>query len=217
MHVACLRKVSLGAIGTVGLAAILWASLVNAEQTSAGAIRGPRPATETVPNPGSHHPMPLHHKYRYFLLYQMRLDQKADSLSQQGRQKEATAMRKHIQRDLRFTDEQIAIVREAGVELKNNLDQVMQEAAPVIEEDRQWLKAHGRAAGPPPGAPQIHQLREEQETFIKDAVANLNRQLGPEPASRLQAYVETHLKGNLKNFPTRKVKPGTAFHPEAAQ
>jgi hypothetical protein len=165
----------------------------------------------------SNHPIPLHHKYRYFLIYERKLDQKADALELQGHSDEAALVRLHLQKDLRFTDEQIATVREAGIELKSDLDAIKSQAQPVLSEDRKWKKLNGRSAGPPPGAEQIHALQAQQETVIKDAVTHLNRQLGPEPAARLQTYVDAHVIGNTKHISSHKPKIGTPFHLEAQQ
>jgi uncharacterized protein YdcH (DUF465 family) len=165
----------------------------------------------------SNHPIPLHHKYRYFLLYQMKLDQKADTLDRQGRTEDAASVRNHLQKDLHFTDEQIAVLRQAGLQLKDNLDGIRLKAAPILAEDRKWLRTNGRSAGPPPGADQIHSLQKQQETIMKDAVDHLNKQLGPEPAARLQSYVDTHIAGHTTHFSQRKPTIGTPFHREAQQ
>jgi len=165
----------------------------------------------------SNHPIPLPHKYRYFLIYQMKLDRKADALEQQGHPEEAAAARNHLQKDLGFADEQIAIVRETGLQLKSDLDAIMSQAKPIITTDRQWLKLHGRSAGPPPGADQIHALQAQQETAMKDAVIHLNQQLGPVPAARLQAYIDTHVVGHATHFASHTPRKATPFHLEAQQ
>jgi hypothetical protein len=174
-------------------------------------------ASSSTVGVASNHSIPLHHKYRYFLIYQMRLNQKADALEQQGHSDEAVAARLHLQKDLRFTDEQIAIVREAGIQLKSDLDAIKSQAQPVLTEDRKWKKLNGRSFGPPPGAEQIHALQAQQETVMKDAVTHLNQQLGPEPAARLQTYVDAHVIGHTKHISSHKPKIGTPFHLEAQQ
>jgi hypothetical protein len=184
-------------------------------QTTASASQA-----QTLSSPigvASRHPIPLHHKYRYFLIYQRKLDQKADALEQQGHYDEAATVRLHLQKDMRFTDEQIAIVREAGIQLRSDLEAIKAQAQPVLTEDRKYMKLHGRSAGPPPGAEQIHALQAQQETVMKDAVAHLNQQLGPERAARLQTYVDTHVIGHTTQIPSHKPKIGTPFHLEARQ
>ncbi|MGH9563016.1 MAG: hypothetical protein ACRD3S_16310 [Terracidiphilus sp.] len=166
---------------------------------------------------GGTHPIPLHHKYRYFLTYQMKLDQKADALEQQGYPDKAAAIRNHLQKDLSFTDGQIAILRAAGLQLKSDLDSIQAQANPIISQDRQWRKQYGRSAGPPPGAEQIHELQAQEETVMKDAVTHLNQQLGAAPAARLQSYVATHVVGHAAQFPAHRPKIGTPFHMEGQQ
>jgi hypothetical protein len=174
-------------------------------------------APAAAPSAVSAHPIPLHHLYRYFLRYQAGLDQRADALEKQGRFDDAARMRSHLQKDLSFTDEQIAIVRQAGLQLKAKLDSIQSEARPIIGADRQWLKLNGRSAGPPPGASQVHELQKQQETAMLNSVAQLNLELGPEAGARLEAYVDAHVTGHTSQNPPPRPKTGAPFQPEARQ
>ena len=134
---------------------------------------------------------PLHHLYWHLLLYQNHLDRKAAVLDQQGRPKDANFLRSHLQNDLHFTNAQFAVFRQAGLQLEEDLAAIQARVRPIVYDDRQWIKLHGRSAGPPPGHAQVHQLQQERETVIRNAVARLNQDLDPAAASHLQTYVET--------------------------
>jgi hypothetical protein len=163
----------------------------------------------------SSQPIPLHHRYGYFLKYQISLDKKADLLDEQGDHEKAAMIRGHVQQDLHFTDDQIAIVRKAGLRLTQDLESIRVQEMPIISADRQWGKLHGRKAGPPPGAYAIHGLQKEHEAMLLSMVDKLNQQLGPEGAARLQTYVSVHVTGQRTAIPSRKPKLGTPFHVEA--
>jgi len=135
-------------------------------------------------------PAPLHRVYWHFLRYQRHLDQRAATLKQQGQPEAAQEMRTHLQRELHFSNAQIAILRQAGLQMERDADAVWAKAMPIMLQDREWLKLNGRSAGPPPGHAQVHALQEEREGVIRDAVAQLNRRLGPKAAARLQARIE---------------------------
>jgi len=132
----------------------------------------------------------LQHLYWHFLLYQNYLDRKASALEQQGSAKDAAALRNHFQKDLHFTNSQFAIVRQAGLRLESDLAAVNAKVKPIVYQDRQWIKLHGRSAGPPPGHPQVQQLQKEHEAVIQNAVDQLNQELGSKCAAALQTYIE---------------------------
>jgi hypothetical protein len=142
------------------------------------------------------HAVPLHHLYWHFLRFQRHLDKRADALEQEGRTQDAATVRNHLQKDLKFTDAQMALVRQAGLRLEKNLEVIRAQIRPIIYEDLQWRKLHGRSAGPPPGAGQVHASQKQHEAAILNAVAQLNQQLGPEAAARLRAYVDSHVTGH---------------------
>jgi len=134
---------------------------------------------------------PLHHLYWHLLLYQNHLDRKAAALDQQGRPKDAKFLRNHLQNDLHLTNEQFAVFRQAGLQLEEDLAAIQTMVRPIVHDDQQWIKLHGRSAGAPPGHALVHQLQQERETVIRNAVARLNQDLDPAAASHLQTYVET--------------------------
>jgi hypothetical protein len=140
--------------------------------------------------PFASHPAPLHHVYWHFLRYQRHLDQRAAVLEQQGQPTEAQEVRTHLQRELHFSNAQAAILRQAGQQMEKDANAVWAKAMPIMIQDREWLKLNGRSAGPPPGHAHVHALQEEREGVIRDAVAELNRKLGPKAAARLQARIE---------------------------
>jgi hypothetical protein len=132
----------------------------------------------------------LDHLYWHLLLYQNYLDRKVATLEQEGRTKDAATLRNHFQKDLHFTNAQFAIVRQAGLQLEKDLDAVQAKVRPIVYQDRQWIKLHGRSDGPPPGHSQVQQLQKEHEAVIHDAVAHLNQKLGPKSAATVQTYIE---------------------------
>jgi hypothetical protein len=175
---------------------------------------------------------PLHHLYWHLLLYQNYLDRRAALREQQGRSKDAEILRTHFQKALHFTDSQFAIVREAGLQLEKDLNAVQAKVLPIVYEDRQWIKLHGRLAGPPPGHAQVHELRQEHEAVILNAVAKLNKDLSPTAATQLQTYVETewashvtvhkfhprpHDPKDLKHMPKAPSQLEPRQNPEAQQ
>jgi hypothetical protein len=141
--------------------------------------------------------VPIHHLYRFFLRYQQHLDQRANELQLEGHVEEAANMRNHLQEVLHFTDEQIAVVRKAGLQQQEGLKAIKIKVMPTITDDAQWIREHGRKAGPPPGAAQVHEVQQEQEEMLLKTVDQLNQLLGPEVADRLQAYVKAHVSGTV--------------------
>jgi hypothetical protein len=135
-------------------------------------------------------PVPLHHVYWHFLRYQRHLDQRAATLEQQGRPKEAQELRRHLQKELHLSNAQAAILRQAGEQMEKDSNAIWAKAMPIMIQDREWVRLNGRSSGPPPGHAQVHALQEEREGVIRDAVAELNRKLGPKAAARLQARIE---------------------------
>jgi len=168
---------------------------------------GQRIAPGTAPLP--QRPIPAHHQYMYFLRYQIFLDKKADLLDQQGQSEKATVLRTHLQKDLKFTDAQIGVLRQAGVQMQGDLAAIQAQAKPIILQDRKWMKANGRKAGPPPGASAVHQLQLDREALLKKMVEQINAQLDPQARARLSGYVTTHVLGHSTHLPAHKPKIGT--------
>src|ERR1700682_3298644 len=65
----------------------------------------------------SRRPVPLHHLYFHFLRFQSHLDKRAVTLEQEGRTKDAQELRNHLQKELGFTNVQIATLRRIGLQM----------------------------------------------------------------------------------------------------
>jgi hypothetical protein len=129
------------------------------------------------------------HLYWHFLLYQNYLDRQADLQQQRG--KDGQALRNHFQERLHFTNAQFGIVRQEGLRLEGILDSADAKAKPIIAQDRQWIKLHGRSSGPPPGHSQIQQMQKEREAILQNEMARLNQALGPDLAPKFQTFIDT--------------------------
>ncbi len=129
------------------------------------------------------------HLYWHFLLYQNYLDRKAAIRQKQG--KDGSELRNHFQRRLQFTDAQYEVVRQAGLQLEADLKIESAKAAPIIAQDREWIKLHGRSSGPPPGHSQVQRLQKEREAVITNAVDRLNQALGPQTSAKFQSFIDT--------------------------
>jgi len=183
---------------------------------SGGVSYGQRVTPGTAPL--SKRSIPAHHRYMYFLRYQIFLDKKADLLDQQGQSEKATTLRNHLQKDLKFTDTQIGVLRQAGLQMQSDLAAIQAQAMPIIREDRKWLKANGRKAGSPPGASAVHQLQLDREALLLRMVDHINAQLDAQASARLGAYITTHVVGQSTRLPSHKAKIGTKpNHLEANQ
>ena len=212
MNEAAMNEVRMFKVATRILT--LWAlmSIVSGDVSHAQRI-----APQAGAAPLSQHAIPAHHRYMYFLRYQRFLDKKADLLDQQGQSEKATALRNHLQQDLKFTDEQIGVLRKTGLQMQSDLAAIHAQAMPVIGADRKWLKANGRASSPP-GASAVHQLQQQREALLTKMVDGINAQLGPQSGARLAAYVDSHVVGHSTRVPSHKAKIGTKpNHLEANQ
>ena len=161
-----------------------------------------------------HKPIPLQRLYAYFLEYQILLDKKADALDVQGYPEKAKDIRSHIQTDLGFTNEQIAVVRKAGRKMDDAVQSIQTNARAIIAEDREWEKRHTRKDGLPPGHYAIHLLQQEREEVFQKAVGELNQQLDSKAASTLGAYVDTHVIGSRTPLKSPKRPSSAPFHAE---
>jgi hypothetical protein len=132
---------------------------------------------------------PEAHLYWHFLLYQNYLDRQAVIREQQG--KDGQTLRSHFQQRLHFTDAQFGIVRQAGLKLEADLKAVEAKVMPIVEQDRQWIKVHGRTDGPPPGHPLVQELQKEHEAIVAGAMEQLNKSLGAENAAKFQTFIDT--------------------------
>jgi hypothetical protein len=138
---------------------------------------------------------PLSHVYLHFLLYQNHLDKVAATREEQG--KDGSWLRDHFQQRLGFTGSQFAVVRSTGLRLESELKEIEGRAKAIAQAD---LAAHPRtpnnlSALPAPN-PQLRDLTKEREELIQREVAKLDEELGPEPAAKLQAFLESNFLQN---------------------
>ena len=152
-------------------------------------------------------PVPLSHYYWHFFRHEAYLEQEAALLAQQGKVEEADRIRTHLQRDLQLTNAQYAIVRRARVQMLKDIRDIWAKAMPIIQQDQQWLRLYGPSAGSPPGHAQAHELQKQQEAAMTNDLRKLNRQLGPEAAARLQAYIGNHVSARVTHPPRFEQNP----------
>ena len=182
-------------------------------------VTAPVALTQTVlPNHPvhSHHrinvPPPLHVQYFYLLRLQVHLDREADKREQRGLQKEAKELREHVQGQLHFTDAQAAIVREAAKEYDDQFQSINFEIAPLANADRDWVRANGRASGPPPNRDQVKELGQRRRTALDDAMNNLNSRLGTEGTAQVQTYLARIFAPHEGHGRMRHLHPPSGLH-----
>lgn len=156
-------------------------------------------------------PVPVAHLYLQFFSADAYLEKEADRLQQKGQYEQARLIRKHLlshlQRDLRFTNAQAAIVHSCGARILQDRKDIWDRAMPIMENDRQWLKVNGRLAGPPPGHSQVHEFQTELETLLTNDVTQLNQELGSDAAARLLIYIGTHVSARVIHPPRLIMNP----------
>lgn len=166
-------------------------------------------------------PAPEAHLYWHFLMYQNYLDRQAAMLEQKG--ENGAELRNHFQEKLHFTDAQFGVVREAALRLQAQLDDFNAQIKPILAQDREWIKLHGRSSGPPPGHAVVQQLQKQHESLIANAVSELNQALGPESSSQLKTYIDTEWASHVTVHQFRprphdpKDHPPVPLHMEARQ
>jgi hypothetical protein len=179
---------------------------VNANKTTAP---GPKQAPLSIkvhPKPAS-----VPHLYWHFLMYQNHLDRAAAAHVKKG--KDGTWLSGHFQKELGFTDEQIAAVRGSAQRLDTELKGLGGQMRTVLQTDRALYKQHLIAAEtPPPGRPQLLALKNQREAFINDEVTRLNQSLGSEAAARLKNFLETDFARSVNVYEVRS-QPRPNLHP----
>lgn len=141
------------------------------------------------PDTRKHTPPSLPAQYFYLLRLQLHLDQEADRRQQRGLQKEADELRSHVQGQLHFSDDQAGILRQVATEYDGEYRAINIEVAPIAKADRDWVKANGKAAGPPPNRAQVHDFGLRRKAALEDAIRELNSRLGPDGAAQVQSYL----------------------------
>ncbi len=148
-----------------------------------------QPNRSVHPDSRKHAPPPLQVQYFYLLRLQLHLDQEADKRQQRGLQREADELRSHVQGQLHFSATQDSIVRQVAADYDEEFRAINAEVAPIAKADRDWVKANGKTAGPPPNRTQVHELGLRRKAALEDAINKLNSRLGPEGATQVQTYL----------------------------
>jgi len=164
------------------LATVLAAFLVLGPQQFA------KPATADAGSPQ----ISIEHKYLHLLRWQNHLDKVAAAHEKQGR--DGASLRAALQKQLHFTDQQFAPIRESARRLAASLDAVNAKAKPIVANYRArrangTLSAQDRAAA----HAQLRPLMAERANLITTEIANLNSILGPTLAATLRQFVETKI------------------------
>lgn len=153
-------------------------------------------AEEGSPCASSPQVVPLPHLYWHLLVYQNHLDQLAEKMEKQG--KDGEPIRRSIQNQLGFSEEEFAPVRESAERLKASLDDINSRIMAVVMEE------HQRDVGSAPSgqnrsasASALRALGQEREAAIAAEVAKLNDELGPTNAERLKAFITEHFAANV--------------------
>jgi hypothetical protein len=171
------------------------------------------PNRSVHPDRRKHAPPPLTVQYFYLLRLQLHLDQAADKHQQRGLQREAKELRSHLQGQLHFSPAQAGIVRQVATEYDEEYRAINAEVAPIAKADRDWVKANGKAAGPPPNRAQVHELGLRRKAALQDAIDKLNSQLGPEGAAQVETYLAKIFAPHDGDIPTQhKFSPPPKLH-----
>jgi hypothetical protein len=140
-------------------------------------ITAPVVVAQTAPPNRSAHtggrkpaPPSLPAKYFFLLRLQLHLDQTADKREQRGLQREANELRSHIQGQLHFSAAQASTLRRVATEYDEEYRAINAEIAPIAKADRDWVKANGKAAGPPPNRAQVRELGQRRKAALEEAI-----------------------------------------------
>jgi hypothetical protein len=166
-------------------------------------VAAPAPAQTAVslPPEAQKAPVSLPHLYWHFLVYQNHLDRLAAQRRRQG--KDGSWLRNYYQKKLDFTDSEFQAVREAGLRLAGELQQIDSRVQAVIQEAR--ARQPRKLTSPeqlPPVPPELVQLGQQRESVIETEAANLRKALSPESAAKLDAFLQNVFAPNVKvQFP----------------
>ena len=153
----------------------------------------------------------LPHLYWHFLMYQKHLDHAAAEHAKKG--KDGSWLSEHFQKELHFTDEQMAAVRGSSQHLDQALRGLGEQMRTVLTTDRALYAQHLISAGtPPPGRPQLLALKNQRETLIGDEVVRLNEALGADAAGRLKNFLEKDFARSVNVYDVRTA-PRRDLHP----
>jgi hypothetical protein len=168
-----------------------WLSIASTAQESQTA------QTHALPPSHKASPAPFSHIYMHFLLYQNHLDQAAAEREKQG--KDGAWLRDHFQQKLGFSGTQFALIRASAHRLDSKLKANRTQALTIIQNDR--ARRQSDLASPMQGmsVAALKALSKEREDLISREEADLDRNLGPDAAIKLQAF--------LKNDFVRKTHP----------
>jgi cysteinyl-tRNA synthetase len=142
--------------------------------------------------------------YRHFLAYQGHLDEVGASLDREG--KDGSQFRDHYQQKLGFTNEAFAPVRSAALRLNSALNNEDAKIKAAIDAFR---AQHPRKLASPFDLPRVpeelKQLQKEKDTIIQNEVDQLNGELGPERAAKLQALIQNDFAPNVHVYSTHNI------------
>jgi hypothetical protein len=153
---------------------------------------------QTIP-PSSRHPVPLPMLYRHFLAYQSHLDEVGAQLDLEG--KDGSEFRDHYQQKLGFTSEDFAPVRSAAFRLNATLkDEDAKIKAAVQAARAQHPRKLASPFDLPPVPEELKQMQKEKDAMIQREVDQLNTELGPERAAKLQALIQNDFAPNVHAY-----------------
>jgi hypothetical protein len=190
-------------VSRLAIATLLLVTILGS--TTGGQTRDPHRVFN--PDKRGQAPPSLPAQYFYLLRLQLHLDQEADRRQQRGLQKEAEELRSHVQGQLHFRDDQAAILRQVATEYDDMYRAINIEVAPIAKADRDWVKAHGKAAGPPPNRAQVRDFGLRRKAALEDAIRELNSRLGPDGAAQVQSYLARIFSPENRNTRLRFYPP----------
>jgi len=147
--------------------------------------------------------------YRFFLGYQLHLDQKADELKAQGRKGED--LRTHFQHVLGFRSSEFTVIHDSAVRLDQRLKAKDAEIRDAIKAARAAAPKGPFPKGTPlPSPPQrLTELFTERQALIAEEVGSLRKKLPAEDVSKLDQFLQRDFAPavTVGNLPSRVPQP----------
>jgi len=134
-------------------------------------------------------PIPIEHQYLHLLRWQIHLDKVAAEHEKQG--KDGAWLRNALQKQLHFTDQQFAPVRESAQRLASSLNAIDAKAKSTMTGYRAQ-STNGRLSAEQRAAlrAQIRPIQAERENALAAEIATLNANLGPDGTARLRRFID---------------------------
>lgn len=142
--------------------------------------------------------MPEHVPYMFLFHHLVFLKQKADELGQKGRGK--SALLKRFQEDAKLTDGQFQALFQVASDCERQVAEQDDKAMAVINA----MKAShpdGKlpaGEGPPPLPPELITMQQERDAIVLRARDRLHQTLGEEGFARLNTFVQSRIKPDIK-------------------